>query len=135
MKQPRKRVIRIGLTARQKQDPQAILDAARAALNRNGMTLRVDTVPEDCGEHTLAQEQLEAAALSRVARALNEANREEHPQVAQPTTQPADSPKSLWEKPLGQVFKEVAVWFAKLPGKVVSFSVKEALSAFVKRNV
>jgi hypothetical protein len=136
---PRKRIIRIPLTPRQKKDPKAILEAVRAAFKRHGdLVLRVDTVPENCDEPRIAQEQLEAAALARVARALDREDQQAAAQSAQPLAAAADPPKSFMQKTVGQVFKEVAVWFGKLPGRVVSFSGKlswEIVSAAVKKII
>jgi len=72
---PRKRIITLKLSARDKDDPKAVLEAVREALKRSGMTLRVTSCEQ--GEEPevhrqIAQEQLEAAAFNLAAKHLDE---------------------------------------------------------------
>jgi hypothetical protein len=104
---PRKRRIVIRLTNRQKEDPQAILAAVRVALRNVDVQLQIRTVegppptPEEEAEHTrrMAQEQLEAAAMSAAAAQLeSNAQKLRSGQGAPAGTDVPKAEATLWER-------------------------------------
>jgi len=77
MSKPRRRTITIKLTAQQKSDAKAALDAVREALKPTNQVLRVIETPEEPEEKTaedrrLALEQLETAVLRSASQLLEE---------------------------------------------------------------
>jgi hypothetical protein len=81
MTTPRKRIVTVRLTARDINDPAAILDAVREALRAQDMQLRVCSLHENPTQSTepekqIALEQLETAALRVAAQHLDDKARE-----------------------------------------------------------
>src|SRR5262245_2145249 len=83
MTKPRKRVLTIRLSPRDKKAPKAILKAVRFVVKQQEQFLRVVAVPDPTGEEvslvTAAQEHLEASALHLAASVLDEKANEHAP--------------------------------------------------------
>ena len=119
MTTPRKRIVTIKLSDRDKADPKAIMDAVRDALRKKNFELRVHNAPVESGDpvRQVALEQLEAAALTVAAKLLDDRARESvEPQQGKKRTPAspgtiAKARKKLWDWTcfLGKMGWEVTV--------------------------